>query len=63
MASDRRHVFGVQPRQIDAGGCVTGKPLARGGIRGRREATGRGVFFGLREVCNQKDDMKGLGLT
>lgn len=51
------------PGQIDASGCVTGKPLAQGGIRGRREATGRGVFFGLREACNQKDDMKALGLS
>jgi len=50
------------PGQIDASGCVTGKPLAQGGIRGRREATGRGVFFGLREACDQVDDMKALGL-
>jgi glutamate dehydrogenase (NAD(P)+) len=51
------------PGQIDASGCVTGKPLTQGGIRGRREATGRGVFFGLREACDQKDDMKALGLS
>jgi glutamate dehydrogenase (NAD(P)+) len=51
------------PGQIDAGGCVTGKPLSQGGIKGRREATGRGVFFGLREACDQKDDMKALGLS
>jgi len=50
------------PSQLDSGGCVTGKPLAQGGIRGRREATGRGVFFGLREACDQLDDMKALGL-
>lgn len=51
------------PGQIDASACVTGKPLAQGGIRGRREATGRGVFFGLREACDQKEDMKALGLS
>lgn len=51
------------PEQIDAYGCVTGKPVSLNGIRGRREATGRGVFFGLREALNQKDDMKALGLT
>ena len=53
----------VAPSQLDAAGCVTGKPLAQGGIRGRVEATGRGVFFGIREACSCADDMKALGLT
>lgn len=48
---------------LNAEGCVTGKPIALGGIRGRTEATGRGVFFGVREACDQGDDMKKLGLT
>ena len=43
-------------------GCVTGKPLAQGGIRGRVEATGRGVYFGIREACAHAEDMKKLGL-
>ena len=47
---------------LDAAACVTGKPIPHGGIRGRLEATGRGVFFGLREACDRKDDMKRLGL-
>ncbi|HLA13198.1 MAG TPA: Glu/Leu/Phe/Val dehydrogenase [Pyrinomonadaceae bacterium] len=50
------------PGHIDALACVTGKPVSQGGVRGRLEATGRGVFFGLREVCSQEDDMKQLGL-
>lgn len=50
------------PGQIDALACVTGKPVSQGGVRGRLEATGRGVFFGLREVCSHADDMKQLGL-
>ena len=50
------------PGQIDALACVTGKPVSQGGVRGRLEATGRGVFFGLREVCSHIDDMKPLGL-
>jgi glutamate dehydrogenase (NAD(P)+) len=49
--------------QLDALACVTGKPVTQGGIRGRKEATGRGVFYALREACSQKDDMKALGLT
>ena len=51
------------PGQIDALACVTGKPVTQGGIRGRVEATGRGIYFGLREACMQSDDMKALGLT
>ena len=47
---------------IDAAGCVTGKPVNQHGIRGRTEATGRGVFYGIREACNYKEDMKRLGL-
>lgn len=51
------------PGQIDAMGCVTGKPVHLGGIRGRKEATGRGVFYGLKEACSIAEDMKKLGLT
>lgn len=53
----------MRPGEIDALGCVTGKPVTQGGVRGRREATGLGVFYGLREVCNMEDVMKKLGLT
>ena len=48
---------------IDAAGCVTGKPVWLGGIRGRKEATGRGVFFGIRECVNDGELMKRLGLA
>jgi len=51
------------PGAIDAMACVTGKPVTQGGIRGRVEATGRGVYFGLREACNVKEDMKALGIS
>jgi glutamate dehydrogenase (NAD(P)+) len=51
------------PGELDALGCVTGKPVSAGGIRGRVEATGRGVFYGVREVCGVAEDMKALGLT
>jgi len=52
----------MHPGEIDAAGCVTGKPVSQGGVRGRREATGLGVFFGIREVCNMPDIMNKLGL-
>jgi len=47
---------------VNALACVTGKPIAQGGIHGRKEATGRGVMFGVREACGQAEDMKELGL-
>jgi len=49
--------------EIDAAGCVTGKPVNQNGIRGRNEATGRGVFYGLRELCDTESAMKKIGLT
>jgi glutamate dehydrogenase (NAD(P)+) len=53
----------LKPGEVDAMGCVTGKPVTQGGVRGRREATGLGVFYGIREVCNMKDEMAKLGLA
>ncbi len=47
----------------DAVACVTGKPLGLNGIRGRVEATGRGVYYGIREALSYEQDMKELGLT
>ncbi len=49
--------------QIDALGCVTGKSVSQGGVRGRTEATGLGVFYGLREACSIEEDMKAIGMT
>jgi len=52
----------LAPQDINALGCVTAKPVNEGGIQGRVEATGRGVFYGLREVCSIPEDMEPLGL-
>lgn len=53
----------LHPGEVDAMACVTGKPVSQGGVRGRREATGLGVFYGIREVCNMPDLMSRVGLT
>jgi glutamate dehydrogenase (NAD(P)+) len=53
----------MHPGALDGMGCVTGKPVTQGGVRGRREATGRGLFFAVREACSIAEDMKALGLT
>jgi glutamate dehydrogenase (NAD(P)+) len=52
----------LHPRDINARGCVTGKPVHFGGIQGRTEATGRGVQYGLREFFRNPDDVKVAGL-
>lgn len=53
----------LHPGEVDAMACVTGKPVSQGGVRGRREATGLGVFYGIREVCNMPDLMSRVGLS
>jgi glutamate dehydrogenase (NAD(P)+) len=53
----------LNPGHLDALGCVTGKPVTQGGVRGRREATGRGLFFALREACSRAPEMTRLGLS
>ncbi len=52
----------LTPSKLESAACVTGKPLAQGGIRGRVEATGLGVFFGIREACSDPVVMQELGL-
>ncbi|MFN8298756.1 MAG: Glu/Leu/Phe/Val dehydrogenase [Chitinophagales bacterium] len=53
----------LRPGEIDGYGCVTGKPVSLNGIKGRTEATGRGVVYALNEICSFADDMKKLGLS
>ncbi len=51
------------PNQIDTFACVTGKPLSLHGIPGRREATGLGVFHGIREALDIAEDLAPLKLS
>jgi glutamate dehydrogenase (NAD(P)+) len=50
------------PELINAKGAVTGKPLSQHGIAGRTEATGQGVFYGIREAVSVTEDMYAMGL-
>ena len=46
---------------VNAAACITGKPLEQGGIRGRTEATGLGVYYGIRELVNKPEYMARIG--
>ena len=51
------------PGGMDNMACVTGKPVTQGGIRGRREATGLGVVYGLRELFRHPKELSRIGLA
>lgn len=48
---------------LNAAGCITGKPVTQGGIRGRNEATGLGVAYGIREFLKNEDYLKKTKLS
>ncbi len=53
----------LERKDINGAGCVTGKPIHDGGIVGRNEATGLGLFYVLREFVNHTSTMDKIGLT
>lgn len=59
MADTYKHLY---PEDINYTACVTGKPVGHGGIRGRTEATGRGVQYALQEFFRHADCVKKAGL-
>ncbi len=48
----------LNPQDINAYACVTGKPENMGGVDGRTEATGRGIFYALCSFFNSPDIKK-----
>ena len=59
MADEYRR---LNPTDLNAWACVTGKPVNKGGISGRIEATGRGVQYALRAFFDNTTDVKKTGL-
>ncbi|XP_075975955.1 glutamate dehydrogenase, mitochondrial-like [Anticarsia gemmatalis] len=47
---------------LNAAACVTGKPINGGGIHGRVEATGRGVYICIEHFMNKTEWMELVGL-
>ncbi len=60
MADTYKNLY---PDDINASACVTGKPIQHGGIRGRTEATGRGVQYAIQEFFRHPEDVKNARLT
>jgi glutamate dehydrogenase (NAD(P)+) len=50
-------------QDINSEGCCTGKFISQGGIAGRTESTGLGVYFGLRELMTYPSFYNKIGLT
>jgi glutamate dehydrogenase (NAD(P)+) len=53
----------LHPTDIDSLACVTGKPISKGGVNGRTEATGRGVYYAVQEFLKYPKDCKKIGLS
>ena len=60
MADEYRR---LNPTDLNAWACVTGKPVNKGGIDGRTEETGRGVKYALKAFFENSEDVKKTGLT
>ena len=54
IASEYRR---LNPYDLNPAASVTGKPVSEGGIRGRVEATGRGIQFAIREFFRHPQDV------
>ena len=48
---------------INAEACCTGKFIGQGGIQGRNESTGLGVYYGVRTLMKIDSFCEKVGLT
>jgi glutamate dehydrogenase (NAD(P)+) len=53
----------LYPEDVNQDACVTGKPVDRGGIPGRVEATGKGVQLALQEFFRHREEVEKTGLA
>lgn len=60
MVDTYRQLF---PDDINYMGAITGKPVEHGGVRGRNEATGRGVQYALKELFRHPEEIERCGLS
>jgi glutamate dehydrogenase (NAD(P)+) len=70
MGTNERHMMWIadeyrrhRPQDINAMGCVTGKPVNGNGIEGRTEATGRGVQYALHQFFRTEADWQRAGFA
>lgn len=65
-AGDMAHIkdtyMQLEGKSMFGAAAVTGKPVSQGGIRGREEATGLGVYFGVREFLSDPSVAAAAGL-
>jgi len=50
-------------QDINAEGCCTGKYISQGGINGRTESTGLGVYYAVRELMSYPSFYEKIGLS
>ncbi|GAB0497476.1 hypothetical protein MMPV_008809 [Pyropia vietnamensis] len=66
-AGDMAHIkdtyMQLEGNSMFGAAAVTGKPVSQGGIRGRQEATGLGVYFGIREFLSDPTVATAAGLS
>ena len=53
----------LRPEDINHVACVTGKSIDHGGIKGRLEATGKGVCEALKEFFRHPEEIKKTDIT
>ncbi len=68
IGTNERHMMWIadeykrlRPDDINGSACVTGKPLAGGGIDGRTEATGRGVQYSVNAFFDNQIERERAG--